>query len=321
MHGITLCARLADTEQSPTVFSGISVYSHFFGSVQGFYLVALDHAAVSETFGTDLNDPESTSDFFDFMREALNVSCGQAIPFLEPMFGQLTYSPSVVVNGQVHFPDYATCHLDLILPGDHILQCAVFLDLAEVKIGAELLQTRKALEESSLTAQSDRLTQLYNRHFFDSTYANLVITCIAKNDSCSAIWIDADHFKEINDQHGHIVGDSALKHIAAAIHSAIRTTDLAFRYGGDEFVLVLPGAPSGAATRISQRIAQYLRDHTMSTPKGQSLTLGLSIGVASLRPSDTPTTLLQRADLQLYQAKERGRGCVACDTETSCEES
>src|SRR5699024_8692059 len=94
MHGITLCARLADTEQSPTVFSGISVYSHFFGSVQGFYLVALDHAAVSETFGTDLNDTESTSDFFDFMREALNVSCGQAIPFLEPMFGQLTYSPS-----------------------------------------------------------------------------------------------------------------------------------------------------------------------------------------------------------------------------------
>lgn len=313
MHGIALEHIDSMDAASPDHYQGVCALTHFFGSIQGFYLLSLSESSVLETFGYDLEDNAQNQEFCEFLREVLNVSSGQALPFLEPAFGSLTYTPAMLVQGRLNLPDYASAHQQLRCPSGQILHCAVYVSLAEVKISAELLRTRKALEETVLEAHSDGLTRLYNRHYFDQTFTELVEASQHRLQICSAIWIDVDYFKSVNDEHGHMAGDQALRHVANAIRKTIRATDLAYRYGGDEFVLLLPGAPSEPALHVSQRIASYLKDSPLELADGNLLIIGLSIGVATLREGDTPERLLLRADQQLYRAKECGRGCVRSD--------
>jgi diguanylate cyclase (GGDEF)-like protein len=317
MSGVPMQHLAPEMDHTHSLFQGITVFSHFFGAVQGFFLLSLNSQAALNAFGVDLDSPESQQEFFGFFREVLNTTCAQSLPMLEGEFGELTYSPAMLVQGDVHFPDFATTHLDIQLPNNHLMQCAVFLNLAEVKIGTTLQQTLKALEESSEHAYRDRLTQLFNRHAFDSNYSKRVVKALAAGEPCSLLWIDADHFKEINDTYGHLVGDQALQRIAMAIRTSIRDYDLAFRYGGDEFLVLLPGAGAPQATCAASHIARNLRLNPLSLNSGDTLitiALGMSIGVATMREGDTPESLLLRADKLLYAAKQRGRGCAVADS-------
>lgn len=316
MHGVSMTQRPL-TEIPGNVFSGISVLSHFYGSIQGFYLLTLSEEVAETTFGYHAKNVEMQSDFFEFLREALNVACGQAMPFLEPMFGALTYSPAMVVQGTLDLPNYASSFYDLEISEGHFIRCGVFANLAEVKISAQLLKTQQALEETIKTAHSDKLTQMYNRHYFDLTYANLVSTTLAKKDSCSVIWIDVDFFKEVNDHYGHMVGDLALCHISEAIRKAIRSSDLAYRYGGDEFVVVLLGAKCASSRMVAKRVLTYLQEEPLVLETEVKISLSISVGVANSHQGDTPNTILQRADQQLYKAKENGRACVISDCDSN----
>ncbi len=131
----------------------------------------------------------------------------------------------------------------------------------------------------------------------------------------SVLMIDLDHFKSINDGYGHLTGDEVLKAVVAQIKECIRQTDICFRYGGEEFVVLLNNANIANARLIAERIRMTVADLSIETDKGP-LQVTLSTGLAMLQLDDTPQDLLNRADQALYQAKHSGRNKVCVSKES-----
>jgi diguanylate cyclase (GGDEF)-like protein len=163
-------------------------------------------------------------------------------------------------------------------------------------------------------ASRDRLTGVFNRGHFDRALRAAMETSARSGQPLSLAILDLDHFKEINDVHGHAAGDQTLRHVAERLSQAMRRTDLVARYGGEEFVVMLPGtSPDAALLRI-----EALRQEIASTPieltDGRALKVDFSAGIAGT-PADgntmTPKALLTCADDRLLNAKRAGRGrCV-----------
>jgi diguanylate cyclase (GGDEF)-like protein len=121
--------------------------------------------------------------------------------------------------------------------------------------------------------------------------------------------VDVDHFKRINDVHGHEVGDDALKLLATTLQGALRSEDLFGRLGGEEFVAVLPESDESAAAASAERLRRAVEDCAFSV-RGQAHPLRVSIGVAVMQSGDDFAALLRRADLAMYAAKRAGRNRV-----------
>ena len=121
--------------------------------------------------------------------------------------------------------------------------------------------------------------------------------------------VDADHFKSINDQFGHLVGDSALRNLARAVTCCARDSDMVFRYGGEEFVVVLSNTRLGGAGNLADRIRRAVKRTGLEVEE-LTLPLTVSIGAAELLPGESGLELLTRADLALYEAKRKGRDRV-----------
>jgi two-component system cell cycle response regulator len=171
---------------------------------------------------------------------------------------------------------------------------------------------RQNLDYSLELAITDELTGLNNRRYMESQLGPLVDRAAVGGDGVAALMIDIDHFKKINDAHGHDVGDEVLREFAARLASNVRAIDLPCRYGGEEFTVIMPGADLAAAEKVAERI----RLHVAGTPfrvAGGAELLGvtISIGVAACSGSgDTPEALIKRADAALYAAKSAGRNRV-----------
>ena len=169
---------------------------------------------------------------------------------------------------------------------------------------AKSLERQLAL--ATAVATIDPLTHVANRGGFDRELARLV----ASGRSLSLALIDLDDFKQINDTHGHPIGDLALQTIAGWMAAELRRTDYIARYGGDEFALLLFGARVRSIERrladmlkkLSERLLTFERDKVTCT-----LQLSMSCGVAGYLPGDTPGSLLRRADEALYAAKRQGK--------------
>lgn len=152
----------------------------------------------------------------------------------------------------------------------------------------------------------DELTGLYNRRFFNQQADMLLIRAARYEEPISVIYIDVDHFKEINDKFSHQVGDHALRQIGNILSDSARGSDLAARLGGDEFVVVFPNTSLAKAKMLGERLRQNLLNHDWSALlPGQRVTL--SMGVAEAMPGDTLDQFLARADQNLYKAKDGGR--------------
>ncbi len=173
------------------------------------------------------------------------------------------------------------------------------------------LQTRvRELEEEN---RRDALTGVYNRHHFDEVLDGMINESAEHGSPLSLMFIDADHFKQINDVHGHHVGDEVLKWIASTLQDAVRDTDVVARYGGEEFVALLPGSDIDGATSLARQCRQAIWDAAIrhdASPVQPFLTV--SIGVATIYPSqgDRMTLPVERADVALYQAKKNGRNQI-----------
>ena len=128
---------------------------------------------------------------------------------------------------------------------------------------------------------------------------------------CSIALIDLDWFKRINDAHGHPTGDEVLRTFAITAFANIRNIDKFGRYGGEEFLLLLPDTPNEAAMRSLDRLREIIAELDWSA-LSTGMTVTISAGVASLVPDEAPDALLARADCALYAAKERGRNRIAC---------
>ncbi len=256
------------------------------------------------TFGFDLSQP-------------LGVAGG--VPYvILPMLGMLARSPARVVYGAV---------LGTLLTGAGLL-------LSSAGVGHDIALVNRAMstvliwvvamislhhlradnrwrERLRRQAMTDPLTGLFNRrHVFSCIRAELS-RYERYGHRFAVILIDADHFKQVNDSHGHIVGDATLSWIADVCRTTVREIDIVGRFGGEEFIILLPHTIAADARAVAERIR-----HGMHAPIGaahaRAVPVTLSFGVAEIGPgAATFDDLLKAADEALYEAKSAGRDCVA----------
>jgi diguanylate cyclase len=175
------------------------------------------------------------------------------------------------------------------------------------KRGAELSEAYKRIEE---LAELDELTGSFNRRCIMRMLDDEIARAHRGHMPCAIALIDLDWFKRINDAYGHPTGDEVLRAFAITVFANIRTIDRFGRYGGEEFLLVLPDTPGDEAARILDRLRAIIADLDWSAfSPGMRVTI--SAGVTTLNPNETPDTFLARADSALYAAKARGRNRIA----------
>ena len=161
-------------------------------------------------------------------------------------------------------------------------------------------------EQLETLATIDDLTQIYNRRkFFELANKEISRNARYKHD-LTMIIIDIDHFKKINDLHGHQIGDEVLKRLTSTISSLIRDTDIFGRIGGEEFSLILPETPKQAAKEFAERMRRCIANEKY--PNIESITI--SMGLTQLYDDDTYESAFSRADIALYAAKNSGRNCI-----------
>ena len=158
-------------------------------------------------------------------------------------------------------------------------------------------------------AHLDPLTGTYNRASFDSNLLREVELARRHSTALSMIVIDIDLFKSINDTYGHSVGDDVIKSLARVIGKVIRKSDMLFRFGGEEFVVLLSNTQRDGALLLAERIRRGV-EQTLVHTQQRNIHVTVSLGVATLSPSDTAQALFDKADQALYTAKAEGRNCV-----------
>jgi diguanylate cyclase (GGDEF)-like protein len=175
----------------------------------------------------------------------------------------------------------------------------------ERKFCAEL---RLALEKQRQAASTDPLTGLYNRramdHHLDELWSEPV------DGPLAILMLDIDYFKRINDTYGHLTGDRALCQVAATLCRCIRSDDYAFRYGGEEFLVLLPNTSLDGAISLAESIRGRIAALHLTVPRNWHVPITVSLGVATRKDQDDPSSLFDRADRALYAAKHRGRNQV-----------
>lgn len=178
------------------------------------------------------------------------------------------------------------------------ISAVVWMAVAELPawLTSSLRHARRSLAREAAT---DALTGLANRRAWEPLLTELMRHARSAARPVTLLLIDLDHFKAYNDQHGHLAGDDLLRRFAADIAAVLPYSATAARWGGEEFVVALPGLSPAEATHVAERIRAVV-------PDGQSC----SIGLATSRPDDTELTLLGRADAALYRAKDGGRDRV-----------
>ncbi len=173
---------------------------------------------------------------------------------------------------------------------------------------------RENVRNSIALSVTDPLTGLYNRRYMVTHGEALVDDAASRGNAFSLLLLDLDHFKSINDRHGHDVGDRVLQELARRLKRHVRRLDIVCRIGGEEFVVLLPGTPMDVAVKIAERIRHAVAERAfdVGTPDAPlQLNVTTSIGVAGFeREDDTLDTILKRADEALYAAKDAGRNTV-----------
>lgn len=159
------------------------------------------------------------------------------------------------------------------------------------------------------SATRDQLTGLENRQQLTYVLRHLLSSSARRRVSLSILVIDIDHFKKINDTHGHTAGDQVLIRLADILVSCLRGSDLAARWGGEEFVIALPNTAKEQAIEVAERVRQRVEELTIPY-EDIEIKLTLSIGISEARHSDSVQSLLDRADHRLYLAKQGGRNRV-----------
>jgi len=160
-------------------------------------------------------------------------------------------------------------------------------------------------------AMVDPLTGLFNRRRLTAHLAAEIARTRRYGRSLSVLLIDIDHFKRVNDGHGHQAGDDVLRAVADALRARVRPSDFVARYGGEEMLVVAPETDARAAAALGERLRLAVESLAVrAVPTGAAVPVTASIGLASLRADDDPFSLVAAADRALYQAKREGRNCV-----------
>lgn len=173
----------------------------------------------------------------------------------------------------------------------------------------ELCSQQEQIESLRTAVRIDELTQVANRASFDERLSEAIEHFKRYQELFCLLMIDIDHFKDINDTHGHQAGDRILKGVATKLKASIRGSDFLARYGGEEFGLILPKTNLESGVEVADKIREAI-EFSKFNLDGNWLKVTVSAGVAQANRQDTDETLLKRADKALYQAKETGRNRV-----------
>ena len=179
----------------------------------------------------------------------------------------------------------------------------------------ELCEINHILEiktkEYEAMASTDALTGLYNRHKFYELYNSTYTTMVQRENEASVVMLDIDYFKQVNDTFGHNVGDKVLIQVAHMLIRTLREVDIVCRWGGEEFILLLPTASLENAAKLAEKLRKNM--HTLNIDTVGSISA--SFGVSQVRKGDDVESVVGRADKALYLAKESGRDCVKTELE------
>jgi diguanylate cyclase (GGDEF)-like protein/PAS domain S-box-containing protein len=181
---------------------------------------------------------------------------------------------------------------------------------AALKVAHQELETALAREQK--LARTDELTRVYNRRYLFELAEHEFKVAKRYQQSLSVIMFDLDHFKKINDTFGHTIGDLVLQRVTKAVSSILRSTDLIGRYGGEEFVILLPMTGMKQAYALAERIRRKTEKIRIRTEKG-IVTVTMSIGIVELdqqMPNNSVELLIRSADEKMYAAKQAGRNCI-----------
>ncbi len=179
---------------------------------------------------------------------------------------------------------------------------------------AVALENSLLFEQAKEQSFSDDLTKLGNRRMFNLRLEMEVDQALVSNSPLCLAIIDLDHFKAVNDKHGHSAGDAVLSQFASRAREQVRTTDLLCRIGGEEFALITPNAPMYIATAVAERIRASIESFDFTAPDGTIIKITVSIGVGILKsPVLSAHTLMERADSALYASKSAGRNRITID--------
>ena len=170
-----------------------------------------------------------------------------------------------------------------------------------------LIAERKQMEQRlrELTVRDD-LTKLFNsRHFFEQIRSE-IDRATRYEHALSLLLLDVDHFKNYNDNHGHLEGDKVLMQLGEVVRKCLRANDSGYRYGGDEFTVILPETRGSEAMTVAERIRDGFHALDFSTESGKKVRLSVSIGITEIQPNETWENLTKRADAAMYEAKKGG---------------
>lgn len=173
-------------------------------------------------------------------------------------------------------------------------------------------QLRESVHATIEMAVTDGLTGLHNRRYLDTHLSGAFEKAVGRDKPLSLVICDIDHFKAVNDDFGHAVGDEVIQEFANRVRKNIRNLDMAARFGGEEFVIVMPDTDIALARVVAERIREEVAIHPFVVAEGsKQLAITVSLGVASRESGgDSPEKLLKRADVALYHAKRSGRNQV-----------
>jgi two-component system cell cycle response regulator len=193
-----------------------------------------------------------------------------------------------------------------------------------VRLEELLLRLKRVLKERNLTkerirmmeklqklAVTDGLTKLYNSRSFYSQLETEVDRFNRYKHPLALLLLDLDHFKEYNDNYGHLEGDKVLVRFSQIIKSCLRTNDTAYRYGGEEFTVILPETGAEEAGTVAQRIRAALEAERFVPLDGKPVKITISIGVTEYQVKEELSTFIQRADQAMYRSKQKGRNLVS----------
>ena len=193
-----------------------------------------------------------------------------------------------------------------------------------VRLEELLLRLKRVLKERELTnervrmmeklqklAVTDGLTKLYNSRTFYSQLETEVDRFNRYKHPLALLLLDLDHFKEYNDSYGHLEGDKVLVRFSQIIKSCLRANDSAYRYGGEEFTVILPETAGAEARTVAQRIRSALEAERFSPQNEKDVKITISIGVTEYQEKEELSTFIQRADQAMYLSKQKGRNKVS----------
>jgi diguanylate cyclase (GGDEF)-like protein len=184
------------------------------------------------------------------------------------------------------------------------------LNALVLPISASLANAVRIAEAERLS-QTDDLTKLHNARFLRQCITNEIRKARRLGQNVSALFLDIDNFKKVNDVHGHLVGSHILLEMAGVLRTSVRTTDVVTRYGGDEFVVVLPDTNLENAAVIADRIREKLTTHIFTGGRGLNMKVTASFGVAVFpEHASSPQQLMAAADAAMYEAKAAQKDCI-----------